>query len=68
MEDQRQGAENADNQQQLRHDIKNQLSNIYLSVEQLKYEIPEISADCLLYLDTISSSAQHINNLINNLE
>ena len=69
MEDQQQGTEhNDDNLRQLRHDIKNQLSNIHLALEQLKYEIPEISADCLFYLDTISTSSKQIDNLLNTLK
>jgi hypothetical protein len=48
----------------LRHDIYNQLSNIYLSVEQLRYEIPEDVADCSFYLESILSSSKKINTLL----
>ena len=48
----------------LRHDIYNQLSNIYLSVEQLRYEIPEDVADCSFYLESILSSSMKINTLL----
>ena len=48
----------------LRHDVKNQLSNIQLSIEQLRYEIPDISEDCLFYLDTIDKSCIQINSLL----
>jgi len=48
----------------LRHDINNQLSNIFLALEQLRYEIPEASEDCSFYLDSISMSASRINNLL----
>ncbi|ASU32491.1 hypothetical protein [Mucilaginibacter xinganensis] len=57
-----------DNNQQLRalkHDVKNQLSNILLAIEQLRYEIPEPSADCLFYLDSISMSSATIDKLLN---
>jgi hypothetical protein len=48
----------------LRHDIYNQLSNIYLSVEQLRYEIPDDVADCSFYLESILSSSVKINALL----
>ncbi|WP_259065661.1 hypothetical protein HDF24_02460 [Mucilaginibacter sp. X4EP1] len=48
----------------LRHDINNQLSNIFLALEQLRYEIPEASEDCDFYLESISMSASRINNLL----
>jgi nitrogen fixation/metabolism regulation signal transduction histidine kinase len=67
MEEQQQG-QSEDSLRKLKHDIKNQLSNIYLALEQLKYEMPEASADCLFYLDTISTSSIQINNLLNDTE
>jgi hypothetical protein len=48
----------------LRHDIYNQLSNIYLSVEQLRYEIPDDVGDCSFYLESIFSSSVKINALL----
>jgi nitrogen-specific signal transduction histidine kinase len=51
----------------LRHDIKNQLSNIHLAIEQLRYEIPDISEDCTFYLDSIIKSSEVINKLITDL-
>jgi hypothetical protein len=51
--------------QLLRHDIKNQLSNIVLSVEQLKYEIPDLSEDCAFYIETIAASCKNINDMLN---
>jgi len=66
MEDQ-QARGNNDNLRKLKHDIKNQLSNIHLALEQLKYEIPDLSDDCLFYLDTILTSSTQINNLLNNV-
>jgi nitrogen fixation/metabolism regulation signal transduction histidine kinase len=56
-----------DNLRKLKHDIKNQLSNIHLALEQLKYEIPDTTGDCLFYLDTISTSSTQINNLLNDI-
>jgi len=50
----------------LKHDINNQLSNILLALEQLKYEIPDPSEDCIFYLDLISNSAAKINSLLKN--
>ncbi len=48
----------------LRHDINNQLSNILLALEQLRYEMPDASADCIFYLDSISTSAEKISTLL----
>ncbi|MDP9076647.1 MAG: hypothetical protein M3O71_04425 [Bacteroidota bacterium] len=52
----------------LKHDVKNQLSNILLAIEQLRYEIPEPSADCIFYLDSISLSSARIDNLLKEVE
>ena len=49
----------------LKHDIKNQLSNIILAIDQLRYELPEPSADCIFYMDTIAASCNNINTLLN---
>jgi hypothetical protein len=48
----------------LKHDINNQLSNILLSLEQLRYEITDPSEDCIFYLDSISISAGRISTLL----
>lgn len=48
----------------LRHDIKNQLSNIHMAVEQLRYEVPDPSEDCKFYMDSILTSSETINNLL----
>jgi hypothetical protein len=48
----------------LKHDINNQLSNILLSLEQLRYEITDPSEDCIFYLDSISISASRISTLL----
>ncbi|AYL98321.1 histidine kinase dimerization/phospho-acceptor domain-containing protein [Mucilaginibacter celer] len=52
----------------LRHDIKNQLSNIILALEQLRYEIPNPSTDVLFYIDTITISSNRINSLLKDTE
>jgi nitrogen-specific signal transduction histidine kinase len=67
MEEQQKGLSD-DNLRTLKHDIKNQLSNIYLALEQLKYEIPDPSADCLFYLDTIATSSTRINTILNSTD
>ena len=63
-------APNADSQalRALKHDVKNQLSNILLAIEQLRYEIPEPSADCIFYLDSISLSSAKIDGLLKEVE
>ena len=69
MEEQQQNTgSNDESLRKLKHDIKNQLSNIYLALEQLKYELPDISDDCLFYMDTILTSSTQINNLLNNAD
>jgi hypothetical protein len=52
----------------LKHDVKNQLSNILLAIEQLRYEIPDPSADCIFYLDSISLSSAKIDGLLKEAE
>ncbi|WP_342646715.1 hypothetical protein [Mucilaginibacter sp. CSA2-8R] len=47
-----------------KHDVKNQLSNINLALEQLRYEIEHPSDDALFYMDTITMSCAKINNLV----
>jgi hypothetical protein len=57
------------NIRRIRHDIRNQLSNINLSIEQLKYEIPDdVGSDSAFYINTISMSCEKINQLLNELE
>ncbi|WP_448701580.1 histidine kinase dimerization/phospho-acceptor domain-containing protein [Mucilaginibacter sp. AW1-3] len=51
----------------LKHDIKNQLSNIVLALSQLEYEMPETNADQKFYLDTINDSCKKINQLLNEI-
>lgn len=57
------GADNS-NVRRVNHDIRNQLSNITLSLEQLKYELPADNADALFYIETIASSCKQINELL----
>jgi hypothetical protein len=52
----------------MRHDIKNQLSNILLAIEQLRYEIPDATEDCIFYLNSISVSSAKINFLLKESE
>jgi nitrogen fixation/metabolism regulation signal transduction histidine kinase len=52
----------------LKHDIKNQLSNIQLALEGLKYEAEDIDGDFGLYLDSITQSTAKIDKLLNNFE
>jgi signal transduction histidine kinase len=49
----------------LKHDIKNQLSNIVLALNQLEYELSDPSTDQKFYLDTINDSCKKINKLLN---
>ena len=48
----------------LRHDIKNQLSNITLAIGELRHELDDASADCKTYLDMISQAALKIDHLL----
>ena len=48
----------------LKHDIRNQLSNIQLVIQELRYEINDPSADVLVYLDMIAASCTNINVLL----
>ena len=49
----------------LKHDMRNQLSNIQLAIEQLRYEIQDIAnADCKFYMDTIASSCEKMTSLL----
>jgi nitrogen fixation/metabolism regulation signal transduction histidine kinase len=50
----------------LKHDVKNQLSNINLALGQLKYELENPTDDCVFYMDTIATSCAKINSMIEN--
>ncbi len=63
------GEPEEDKIRKLRHDIRNQLSNINLAVEQLKYEIPDdAGSDSEFYINTIAISCAKINMLLNDLD
>jgi len=66
--DMQQTGSDADVLRTLRHDIKNQLSNIYLSLEQLRYELPDATEDCIFYMDLIAKSSAKIDNLLKTTE
>lgn len=51
----------------MKHDVKNQLSNINLAIEQLRYEVENPTTDCIFYMDTIASSCATINSIIKNI-
>jgi hypothetical protein len=51
-----------------KHDINNQLSNIYLALDQLRYELPDASADCIFYLDSIGISSEKIHSILQETE
>ena len=48
----------------LKHDVKNQLSNMILCVEQLKYEITDPAPDLKYYMNAINEGCITINRLI----
>ncbi len=52
----------------LRHDIRNQLSNIILAVEQLRFEVEDPTDDCKFYMDAISTSCKNINSILDGLK
>ena len=58
----------AETMRTLRHDIKNQLSNIHLALETLKYEISDPTEDTTYCIETIFSSAAKINELLKDPE
>ena len=52
----------------MRHDIKNQLSNIHLALETLRYEIANPTEDFTFCIDIIFTSAAKINELLKQTE
>ncbi|QXV66032.1 hypothetical protein INP83_02750 [Mucilaginibacter sp. 21P] len=48
----------------LRHDIRNQLSNIQLALAGLEFECDQTSEDLALYLSSIAESAKRIDKLL----
>lgn len=61
-------AEDNEHAKLVRHDIRNQLSNINLALEQLRHDIRPMDEDIKFYLDTISSGCSKINELLASLE
>jgi signal transduction histidine kinase len=53
---------------ELKHDIKNQLNNIQLALECLRYEISDTDPNLKLYMDSLSESARKIDELLNNIQ
>lgn len=59
--DTQQSAPDAEGFKTLKHDINNQLSNINLALEQLRYELPpDAPEDCAFYLDMVKASCAKI--------
>lgn len=52
----------------LRHDIRNQLSNIQLALAGLKFECSSDDEDLALYISSISESAKKIDKLLGEYE
>jgi nitrogen-specific signal transduction histidine kinase len=52
----------------LKHDIKNQLSNIQLALEGLRYEVDDTGGDMALYMDSITQAAAKIDKLLDGFE
>ncbi|MES2389975.1 MAG: ATP-binding protein [Bacteroidota bacterium] len=49
------------------HEVRNPLTNVILSVEQLKYELPPDNDSYTFYIDIISNNCKRINQLITEL-
>jgi signal transduction histidine kinase len=52
----------------VRHDIRNQLSNINLLIDQLKYELKEAPQDQREYLDMLENSIEKIDFILKSTE
>ena len=52
----------------IRHDIKNQLSNIHLALDTMKHEVNDPSEDFDFCLDTVKQSAAKIDELLKPLD
>lgn len=57
--------ENAEHEQmrEFKHEVKNQLSNMYLAIDQLRYELDKVQANsfAIFCVDTIANSCSAIN-------
>lgn len=51
----------------IKHDIKNQLSNIHLALDSLKYEVANPTEDFNFCIETIVASALKIDELVKEL-
>jgi signal transduction histidine kinase len=54
--------------EKLKHDIRNQLSNIQLALEGMRFEVDEQNSDIALYLDSMAQSAKKIDKLLDGFE
>ncbi len=64
------GEEEMQRMRVLKHDIRNQLSNMYLAIDHLKHELAQLEAGqfALFCVDTIAESCQAINKRIEGFE
>ena len=51
----------------IKHDIKNQLSNIHLALDTIKYEVDPNNSDIKFCIDAIADSAAKIDSLLKNV-
>ncbi len=51
----------------IKHDIKNQLSNIHLALDTLKHEVDDKTGDVKFCMDTIAASAAKIDSLLKDI-
>ena len=58
----------AESLRKLKHDIKNQLSNIHLAIDALQHEVPYPTDDYTFCITTISDSSLKIDELLNTFE
>jgi hypothetical protein len=57
-----------DRLKEMRHDIRNQLSNIQMAAEQLRYDISSgETGDCLFYVNLIAESCVKINDALKDM-
>lgn len=58
---------NTDALRLLKHDIKNQLSNIHLAIETIKFEVNQPTEDFKFCVDAITASTAKIDELLKDL-
>jgi len=61
------GKEESEKHRVLKHDLKNQLSNIVLAISQLEFEMANITEDQQFYLKAVSDSCKRINNILDDI-